>query len=303
MSEMDDKLNNNGIPNYSVSEAVEKRTRPKMTKAQSIWVHLWCCIPWGNYIFGSYDLPATMKNQQKWKLFAIPKTGNVKIRGMCNLFNIQDTFFCSWVRYLDDDPNFDEEAAKKKIISDCQNIGLMSALISTICFSLLVLATQEDEFDSTVTGKLFVLFWTSSSVATLLSTGISILLVMALDESGGPKETAYFIELLKYVSFGVGVWTPLLLLYVGFVFATGGLVVGLFKFFSRTTLWISVIGVFLVGAIFVVFYVNMVPALRATREMKTNLNKNTQKVSLTYDDIKELLKDCNNSLYIIITII
>jgi hypothetical protein len=289
-SEMNERLQ---IGNPSSSEEIEEEGCSCLTIAQWIWQGFWYYTPYSKYLSRSFNIPDSIKKSDKWKIYYSHKeTDKIQIKSMFHLFVMYDALLFRWTKYFDNDPDIKHEDIKDQIKSDCQNVGLLSALLSTICFAMLIVGAQEEGFDDSLKGKLYTCCWCTGSLATLVSTAICVLLVMAIEESTNPKETAHFLELLNAITFGTGSLSPMLLLYLAEGFVLSGLFLGLLQFFSVLTVLLSVGGFVLVMMLFATYYFSIVTALKCTRDVKQIINKKTKKVSLKFDDIKSLLKQC-----------
>lgn len=269
-----------------------------MERLEKYWAALFCCIPYAKYFTGTYGHSKAEKLMiYAWKDILNSKDQedrvlSTSIRGVFNLSNVYDCALFHWTSYLDKSIDTSPDVIVAQIRTDCLNIGLLAALISTICFSALLLAFEGDFLIQAFMGKVYVISWAMACEFTLGSTLLSVFLVMGLDETSSQEETQYFINLFDKITFGVGTNSALLFFHLGCLSACVGLIAGALLYLSFSTAMIC-IGTFSFGALLqILVYMQLVASLHASRETAEFIKHNTKYVSLSVNDVLVLLKQC-----------
>jgi hypothetical protein len=115
---------------------------------------------------------------------------------------------------LDKDVNAEVDM-QAQIEMEATNVGLLGALISTICFAMLQDALDDQFPIGGKAGMGYAICWAAASLLTLSSTILSVFLIMAIHETSSKVELDYFIAIFNQTTCGVGTMLPLLLCYVG----------------------------------------------------------------------------------------
>lgn len=203
-------------------------------------------------------------------------------------------------RYLDSDNTMkkQERDAKGQVIQENINVGILAALVSTICFSMLQQADSSSFFSEPsdlqdAAGFAYVVFWVCSSGATLAATVMSVLIILAVNETASREEAEFVLEIIDATTFGFGTHSPLFLLYIGFILGAGGILAYLFLFFTVTVALVSMCTAALIITVFLLTYLSIVAGLHVGRQYSKFIRHDEEEVDLTVDHLKQLLPDCN----------
>ena len=150
----------------------------------------------------------TQKKNANEKLFQT----KYRVRGPWNFKNIIDTLFFRWLEYQES--NHSGRSIKDQAKNENINIGILSALISTVWFSFLM---QQSDDESSQFWQAYVILWTIASVTMISATVSSIFFLLAIQETNSEEQAEYYINLFSSVTMGLGPHTPLLLFYTGSV--------------------------------------------------------------------------------------
>jgi hypothetical protein len=143
-------------------------------------------------------------------------------------------------------------------------------------------------------GQPFIIAWTLSVILTLCSTVSSVFLLIAIEESSGSVETAYFLDLFDQTTLGLGTMAPLMFLYAGFICIFGGLVTVYFNQYSWTTALVGVAAIICPYGIFCIFLTTMVSALQNARQTSRYVSFHSKKISLPLAQIKNEMENCKD---------
>ena len=157
------------------------KVEPKscITKIDQFVSNIVKCIPIIPYIVGTFQIPDSMltrfySKDANWKdIFARLHAkseknffDDLRLKAVLNPRTIWDTLTFNWTRYLDGDEE-EEVNMKEQLSEEFVNIGLLSALISTICFSMVQVITDGDEWEMDVGGTLYLVGWLTSAIFTI----------------------------------------------------------------------------------------------------------------------------------------
>jgi len=280
------------------------KVEPKscITKIDQFVSNIVKCIPIIPYIVGTFQIPDSMltrfySKDANWKdIFARLHAkseknffDDLRLKAVLNPRTIWDTLTFNWTRYLDGDEE-EEVNIKEQLSEEFVNIGLLSALISTICFSMVQVITDGDEWEMDVGGTLYLVGWLTSAIFTIASTISAVFFSLAMSETANTSELRFFLELIDYLTLTTGTRAPIILLYGGVIFCFMGLIGVAIKYFDLAGT-LSFCACLLVSlASFVLFHLAMVQTLYAARKAGKYTRFKTKQVNLSVDQIKHYLE-------------
>jgi hypothetical protein len=280
-----------------------RRGQPKNTwdKIESVWASAFYLIGCGasKYIFGTYPMPQAIDVPGAWQPVLNNKDpedrlASFRVRGIFNIRNMLDGTGFLWLKYASKHSRDLDKKAHLEV--QFTNIGLLAALVSTICFAMLQSAFESDFPIDTRSGLAYAICWVCASFLTLGSTVLSIVLVIAINMLDTTAQLDYFIVVFQYISLGVGTLTPLYLLYLGAIFTAIGLLFGAGLYFNDFQIIIVVMAAFTCILLFAWCYLFMVAALQASTQTVSFLQHKTKEVSLSVEDVRSLLEKYADSL-------
>lgn len=205
-------------------------------------------------------------------------------------FNIlTDALSFKWLKYMDRDG----AKIREQYTAIYANIGLLSALIFTVWVTFDVENNSPEPHDSLMDMG-FSISWTIAAVCAFTSTTLSIILLLAINQTSCDEEAKHFIDLLDECSNGIGGMVPML--FFSFCWLFGMIGWGFWNTniygFGQITKFSLITG-FTIFVISFVFILRIVSCLQCARKHDQRLKDSTQVhiITLNLDQIKEFVDE------------
>lgn len=267
-----------------------------MQRLEKCWWAIFCWMPWNSYLVGTYLMPVKIDTPEAWEIIMSEgkdkgdRDQSVRVRGIFNIRNMFDAAGFVWINYLKKD-QVAETSTRQRIETESTNIGLLSALVSTICFAMWQ-SSIGDGFPQGGMGIAYCCAWAGASLLTLTSTVLSVIILLACNVVASDIELDYFIDILNKTSSGVGSNSPLILFYLGCLFSGFGIMFGAALFYSTVGIGVTFSVCAICLYLFFVAYLALVSSLHASRVTCKFMQHDTKAVKLNVDEIKTLIAQC-----------
>lgn len=281
----------------SSNERVDAFSTDRVTtwgKVERLWATVFYVFggPYSKYLVGKYPMPESVATTSAWKKVLDSKGEQQKrdfhtVRAIFNIRNMFDGVGFLWLKYKY--KGIKELDNKARLEVELTNVGLLAALVSTICFAMLQTAFESDFPIDRMVGLAYAVSWTCASFITLCSTVLSIVVLIAVSMMPTAVQLDYFLATFEKISLGLGTMTPLYLLYLGGICTICGLLFGAGLHYSALQVMIVAFFGFLCFLLYAWCYLFMVSAVQATINTFNFMDHGSKEVSLSVEDIRLLL--------------
>jgi hypothetical protein len=219
-----------------------------------------------------------------------PPTEKIMKPGLLSYRIVLDGLFIRWLGYLDAAPGDEDFDPTPGLENEYTNTGILSALLLTVWVTFKQMTDLDFENESVEVA--YHVFWTVAVVLAIMSTILSVLMLLMINETSGVEERTHFVAILDNDTFGLGTHGPVIFLYFSLVSSVFGFTTWLAVVHGNTSysFFISVACLLCFGVTFWIFVLYGVRSLYTCRHTQAKLQGKTSK--LTVAAIKRKLEDC-----------
>ena len=200
---------------------------------------------------------------------------------------IFDGIFLFWLGYLDAAPPAGEDFDPAPgAVNEYTNCGILAALLMTVWQTFLT--NTDTVFDYPHLESVYYVSWGVAFILSLISTLMSVLMLLFINETGLPEETTHFLSILDNSTRGFGAHSPVIFLYFSLCFAVFGLLSYLIAELGDQELAITFIFLVIFGGSFVIFYLHSCSAIYVSRHTQCAIQEHEKKI-LSPSEIKREL--------------